>query len=227
MAQIPVNPEQTALLLIDMHRGHLDPEVATLPVDAAWAREILAKTKVLLQGIRALNMNVIHVTTRYRANKQGIPVDTYSNANPYYRWRTETGKVKVVQKAARFHNIEGSVQTEFMPEVQPLAGEPVVVKKRYNSFHNTDLDLLLRCLQINALIVAGVNTNNCITATTVDGCVRDYGMIVVSDCVASSYGRHMHEIALELIDNTFGWVMASKEVLELMESRKDWQRLNK
>lgn len=220
MTQIPVSLEHTALLLIDMHRGHLDPEVATLPVDATWAAEILANTKTLLQGLRAIDMNVIHVTTRYRANKQGMPVDTYSNANPYYRWRSETGKVKVIQKAARWHNIEGSVQTQFMPEVQPLPGEHVVVKKRYSAFHNTDLDLLLRCLQINTLIVAGVNTNNCITATTIDGCVRDYGMIVVSDCVASSYGKHMHKIALDLIENTFGWVMTSKEVLDLMRSSK-------
>jgi len=102
ITQIPVNPDQTALVLIDMHRGHLDPEVATLPVDATWAAEILANTRALLQGLRAIDMNVIHVTTRYRLNKQGMPVDTYSNANPYYRWRSETGKVKVVQKAARF-----------------------------------------------------------------------------------------------------------------------------
>ena len=102
-----------------------------------------------------------------------------------------------------------------------------MVKKRYNAFHNTDLDLLLRYLQVNTLIVAGVNTNNCITATTIDGCVRDYGMIVVTDCVASSYGRHMHEIALELIENTFGWVMTSKEVLDLMKSKKGLSELQK
>ena len=36
-----INVKQTALMLIDMHRGHLDPDVATLPVDATWAMEIL------------------------------------------------------------------------------------------------------------------------------------------------------------------------------------------
>jgi len=149
-----------------------------------------------------------------------MPVDSFANANPYTRWRSERGKLKIIQKAARRHNLEGSVQTEFMPEVQPLAGEHVVVKKRYSSFYGTDLDLLLRCLKANTLVVAGVNTNNCVAATTIDGCVRDYAMIVVSDCVASMNGRHLHEIALELIATTYGWVMTSKMLINIMESRK-------
>lgn len=220
MIEIPSQFEEIALLLIDMHRGHMDPEVATLPVEASWAKEVLAQTKALLEGLRALDTKIVHVTTWNRVDKNGVPVDSLSTVNPYYLWRTQTGRVKVVQKAAKYHNIEGSVQTQFMPEVQPLPGEYTIVKKRYNAFHGTDLDLLLRCLRVNTLIVAGVNTNNCITATTADGCVRDYGMLVVSDCVASSYGRHMHDIALELIQNTFGWVMSSKDVLEIMKAKK-------
>ncbi len=219
--------KQTALLLIDMHRGHLDPKVATLPVDESWSKEILSNTKVLLQGARNLGLNIIYVTTVNRVNPQGLPVDSLGNANPYCNWRMEAGKLHTVQKAARFHNLEGSVQTQMMPEIQPLPGEHVVVKKRYSAFHGTDLDLLLRCLGVNTIGVAGVNTNNCITATTIHCMNHDYGMIVISDCVASSYGRHLHEIALELIENTFGWVMKSKEFLNRVESKKGLSPLEK
>ncbi|MFH1951754.1 MAG: cysteine hydrolase [Pseudomonadota bacterium] len=220
MSQPFEDPKHTALLLIDMHRGHLDPEVATLPVDATWGKEILSNTKRLLNGARTLSMNIIHVVTIYRVNNQGDPVDSLGNANPYCSWRIGSGKHSVVQKAARSHNLEGSVQTQIMPEIQPLPGEHVVVKKRYSAFHGTDLDLLLRCLHVNALGVLGVNTNNCITATTIDGTNHDYAMIAISDCLASSYGRHLHEIALELIENTYGWVMTSREFLNLIESKK-------
>lgn len=217
-----INVRQTALILIDMHRGHLDPDVATLPVDATWAMEILANTKTLLQEIRQVGMSVIHVTTQYRANKEGIPVDAFLNTNPYSQWRKNKGKLKVVQKAAKWHNMEGSVQTEFMPDVQPLPGEHIVVKKRYNAFYGTDLDLLLRCQNIKYLIVVGVNTSNCIASTTIDGCNRDYGMVVVSDCVASAYGRHLHQIALELLENTFGWVMPLSDILDMIRSKKNY-----
>lgn len=227
MVEILKNPKQTALLLIDMHRGHLDPEVATLPVDSKWAKEILLNTKALLMGVRTLGINVIHVVTINRANNNGLPVDSLGNANPYCSWRMETGKHRVVQKAARSHNLEGSVQTQIMPEIQPLPGEHVVVKKRYSAFYGTDLDLLLRCLKVDAIGVVGVNTNNCVTATTIDGTNHDYGMIVISDCVASSYGRHLHEIALELIENTYGWVMKSKEFLSLIESKGGLSQLKK
>jgi nicotinamidase-related amidase len=227
MVEILKDPKETGLLLIDMHRGHLDPEVATLPVDETWGKEILSNTKVLLQSTRALGLNIIYVTTINRVNDQGLPVDSLGNANPYCSWRTEAGKLNVAQKAARFHNLEGSVQTQIMPEIQPLPGEHVVVKKRYSAFHGTDLDLLLRCLRVNTIGVVGVNTNNCITATTIDGTNHDYGMIVISDCVASSYGRHLHEIALELIENTYGWVMKSKEFLSLIESKKGLSQLKK
>jgi nicotinamidase-related amidase len=227
MAQPLRNPKQTALLLIDMHRGHLDPEVATLPVDATWGKEILSKTKALLDRARALGMNVIYVVTVYRVNDKGLAIDSLGNANPFCSWRIRSGNLRVVQKAAPAHNLEGSVQTQIMPDIQPLPGEHVVVKKRYSSFHGTDLDLLLRCLQVNALGVVGVNTNNCVMATTIDGTNHDYAMIVLSDCVASSYGRHLHETALELIENTYGWVMTSETFLDLIGSGKGLFQIEK
>ena len=216
MVEIARNPKQTALLVIDMHRGHLDPELATMPIDTAWAKEILSNTKVFLKGARAIGMKVIYVVMQSRVNHEGLPVDSLTNVNPYSRWRLEQGKLP---KTTRSHNLEGSVQTQIMPEIEPLPGEYIVVKRRYSAFYSTDLELLLRCLQINTLAVAGVNTNNCVTATTVDGNNRDYAMIVLSDCVASRNGRHLHEIALELIGTTYGWVMTSKDVLRLMESK--------
>ena len=227
MGEILREAKQTALLLIDMHRGHLDPEVATLPVDKVWSKEILSNTKALLQSARDLGLNVIYVTTVNRVDHQGLPVDSLGNANPYCSWRMAEGKLSAAQKTARFHNLEGSVQTQIMQEIQPLPGEHVVVKKRYSAFHGTDLDLLLRCLRVNTIGVVGVNTNNCIMATTIDGMNHDYGMIVISDCVASSYGRHLHETALQLIENTYGWVMKSEAFLSLIESKKDLSKLEK
>jgi len=65
-------------------------------------------------------------------------------------------------------------------------GEVIVVKRRWSAFFATDLDLVLRRLGIDTVVVAGVQTPNCIRATAVDATSLDYETVVLSDATASA-----------------------------------------
>src|SRR3954447_5777544 len=52
-ADLALDPARTAVLAIDTHRGHLDPEVATMPVAADIAADVMANSVRLLTGVRA------------------------------------------------------------------------------------------------------------------------------------------------------------------------------
>ena len=65
-------------------------------------------------------------------------------------------------------------------------GEVVVIKRRWSAFFATDLDLVLRRLRIDTVVVAGVQTPNCIRATAVDATSLDYETVVLSDATASA-----------------------------------------
>ena len=82
--------------------------------------------------------------------------------------------------------VEGTPEAELLPELVPLPGDPVFVKRRYSCFLGTELDLLLRGLGVETLLVAGVCTDVCVLWTVGDAFQRDYHARVLEDCVAGT-----------------------------------------
>jgi nicotinamidase-related amidase len=62
----------------------------------------------------------------------------------------------------------------------------VVIKRRWSAFFATDLDLVLRRMGVKSLVIAGVQTPNCIRATANDATSLDYRCTVLSDATASA-----------------------------------------
>ena len=79
----------------------------------------------------------------------------------------------------------GSEEAEIVPELRPLPGEMVIVKPRYSAFFHTRLDLCLRRLGVDALLIAGTQYPNCIRATVTDALSLDYRVTVLSDCCSA------------------------------------------
>jgi len=63
---VSIDPVRTALVAIDMHRGHLDPEVATLPLAAERCDLVIVRAAQLFAALRAHRMPIVHVVTEYR-----------------------------------------------------------------------------------------------------------------------------------------------------------------
>ena len=66
MTMLSLDPARTALVAIDMHRGHLDPAVATLPLAAERCDPVIARAAQLFAALRARRMPIVHVVTEYR-----------------------------------------------------------------------------------------------------------------------------------------------------------------
>jgi nicotinamidase-related amidase len=131
--------------------------------------------------------------------------------NAFWRAIADTG---VTRSNVLRHNLEGMPGLELMPGVLDPSHDRVVdTKKRYDCFLATDLAFVLDRLQANTLLIAGVNTNSCVLATTIAASVRDYACIVVTDCVDTVDGPEFHHSALQCIERAFGWVMTSDEAL--------------
>lgn len=58
-----------------------------------------------------------------------------------------------------------------------------------DSFHNTELETLLRRLGRKTLLICGVSTNLCVEATVISAVERDFNVIVLKDCTASGNQR--------------------------------------
>ena len=86
-----------------------------------------------------------------------------------------------------------------------------IVKNRYSMFYGTAMDSLLRDLDANPLILAGVNTHACIRTAAIDAYQRDFQVIIVRNCVASKDLEH-HEITLDYLDGGIAKVVELSEL---------------
>jgi nicotinamidase-related amidase len=205
VSDIPLNRLTTAVVTIDMHRGHLDPEVATMPLPAEAAARVTAANKVLIDGARRLGLPVVHVVTSYHDVSEIA-------SNPW--WKQVAG-TDATRSNVLAHQLPGSPGLEVMPGLLDPADVVVFNKKRYDAFVATELDYVLRARGITTVLLTGVNTNSCVLATTVSANAKDYAPVVVEDCV-DTMDRSLHEAALNLIRQAFGWTATAGEILDTL-----------
>ncbi|MGH9102465.1 MAG: isochorismatase family protein [Acidimicrobiales bacterium] len=208
-----LDPATTAVLTIDCHRGHLDPEVATQPVAADTARSVVANVARLLDGARHRGVAVLHVILQNRVLRGGEPEPM---RNPFWRAVEDVHEMLTPGRKSTIigHNLEGSVQTELMPELGPEPGDLVFrTKRRLSVFRDTDLEHTLRALGITTVLLVGINTNTCVQCAAFESCNRDLATVVISDCVGSMYGDDLHLFGLQNVARCLGWVLTTDEVL--------------
>jgi biuret amidohydrolase len=197
-----------AVVTIDLHRGHLDPAVATLPLPVEAAAALIDRAVPLLDEYRALRLPVIHVVTAYR-NREEILSNAY--------WRFQAERPDSPRRHIAEHNLIGMPGLELMPGIQRPGDTVVDTKKRYDCFVGTDLGFLLETGGHDSLLVLGVNTNSCVIATSLAASVRDYAVFVVDEGVDTMLPA-LHDAALAVIDASFGWVISAETTLGVLRS---------
>ncbi len=206
MIELGVDVVRPAVLAIDCHRGHLDPQVATMPVPTETAERLIAANGRFFRQCRGSGVPVIHLVTTYR-DKDEI------RANPF--WRTRADDPAATRKNVEAHDLAGSPGCEIISSLLDAGYDRIVdTKKRYDCFLGTDLDFLLRSLDVNTLLITGVNTNSCVLATVAAANVRDYAVIAVEDCIDTMDGAELHEAGLLCIRTAFGWVMTAEQAIQ-------------
>jgi nicotinamidase-related amidase len=202
---IRLDRARTAVVAIDMHRGHLDAAVATLPLPANRCGPVIARAAELFRALRDRGVPIVHVVTEYRDAEEIM-------ANPFWRAiADDPGKAR--RNSAR-HNINGGPGTEIIPALLDPRDLVVGGKKRYNPFQDTDLGFVLRSrLAADTLILAGINTSSCVLCCGFEATNRDYRVVIARDAVDSMDGEAMHEFALRLMSVTIGWPLANDEIM--------------
>jgi nicotinamidase-related amidase len=113
-----------------------------------------------------------------RARAAGI-ASIYVNDN-YGRWRSDFRRLiaHCMQAECR-----GRPIVEMLP---PQPEDYFVLKPKHSGFFSTQLDVLLLYLKARTLIITGVASNICVLFTANDAYMRDFHLVVPSDCVAAN-----------------------------------------
>lgn len=112
-----------------------------------------------------------------RAKEQNIPA-IYVNDN-FGKWQSD---FKKLLEHALDEKMRGSEIAEIL---QPEDDDYFVLKPKHSGFYSTTLDTLLAYLETKTLIITGLATNICVLFTANDAYMRDFHLVIPSDCVAA------------------------------------------
>jgi biuret amidohydrolase len=203
-------PDQTALLIIDMQRDFVDPGGfgEALGNDVSQLRQILPALQRVLEAARAAGIDVIHTREGHRPDLADLAPAKRA------RGRLETG----IGDAGPMGRIlvRGEYGHDIVDELKPLPSEPVIDKPGKGAFYATDLDAILNARGITHLIVTGVTAEVCVQTTVREANDRGYECLVLSDGIAS-YFPAFYQATIEMVKaqgGIFGWVSTSDALLE-------------
>lgn len=114
---------------------------------------------------------------KQRAAAAGIPV-VYANDN-FGRWRSD---FRTLIGHCQADAVCGAPIARLLP---PSDDDYFVLKPKHSAFYETPLDLLLRYLRVGTLALVGLTGDRCVLFTAHDAFLRDYQLVVPSDCCAS------------------------------------------
>ncbi|MFN2603141.1 MAG: cysteine hydrolase family protein [Gemmatimonadaceae bacterium] len=179
--------------------------VALLMVDVINDLEFEDGAKVLKQALPAAKRLA---ALAKRARSAGIPV-IYANDN-FGKWRSDFRQT--VEHCCN-NDVRGRPIAELL---KPEESDYFVLKPKHSGFFSTTLETLLKYLETETLILAGIATDMCLLFTASDAHMRDYHLIVPDDCSAAATSAD-HNRAIELMKSKFEADTTPSDELDLQK----------
>jgi gluconolactonase len=189
----------TALIIQDMQNDVIGEEGAFAETGApahAASQNVVANVGRLADAARGADVPVIHVHYIVEEGAVGLRPNA-----PLFQGVVDTNAL-----------VRGSWGAAPVEGVEPAAGDHIVEKMRMNGFYETRLDILLRGLGVDSLVIAGCYTNMSIEHTARHGADAGYTITVVSDGTSTTSDEWQHA-ALNYAMTNVGRVLTVDEVI--------------
>ncbi len=163
MVTFEIDPRKTALLVFDMINEFIKPGFQGYT--PGLREDLVPRLKGLIEHCRSRGIPVIYAIHCFRreGSDMGLMVEL----------------LRGLREGTRF--ILGTESVEVYDEIKPQEGDIVIEKHRYSAFYGTDLELILRSMGKDTLIVTGFSTNIGCETTARDATCRDIKVIFPSD----------------------------------------------
>lgn len=193
---------RTAIIMIDMQNMYLEQEKRDR---FGWPPifrfdEVVAECAALLTDARSQGLPIIY--TRQISRPDG------ADATPSMRRLAATLPDPVDNAVAG----DGAWGSQVLDAVAPEAGDIVIEKLRWDAFYATELDSVLRNLDVNRLVIAGLQTNVCVETTTRTALMKNFEVAVPEDAVSTD-GESLHVNALNALRVLYAEVAPWRELL--------------
>lgn len=200
-----MNPESTAVLLIEYQNDFLKPNGAQYEA----VKEVVERT-----GMFANSLALAREARQLGATMMLAPI-SFAEGYPELP-REPYGILKGVVDSGAFK--KGSWGAEIVDELAPQQGDIIIEgKKGLDCFMSTDLDFILRARGITNLAIAGLLTNCCVESTMRSAYERGYRVITLIDCTAT-VSEEEQRVATQRDFAMFSRPMTHREFLAELEA---------
>ena len=199
--QRAVEPDRTALLVIDLQKGEYNPEALERKPELRYLFDrirdvVIPNGQRLLAACRAAGMEVVYTVV------ECLTRDGRDRGLDY--------------KVSGIFVPRGSWQAEVIDELHPEADDIVIPKTSSSLFNSTTFEYVLRNLGVEYVVVMGILTDQCVETAVRDGCDRGFLMTLVDDACAT-HSAHRHREALRGFRG-YCRVRTTGELLEELEA---------
>ena len=173
------NPTRSALILIDMENGFVSPQ------GGHCIRNALATVPACVRAVetaRSKGIPVFFVKRIYRADGSDVELTRYAAWKAGGRACTPAS--------------QGPNSAQAPEGLRPRPGDYPIIQPRWSAFFQTELDLILRRLDVRTVLLAGTTTPNCVRTTCYDAIALEYNTIILTDC-CSSQTEEIQRVNLE------------------------------
>ncbi len=211
---LSLDAARSALIVIDMQRDFCADGgyAARAGLDVARLAAPIAAVRRLLDAARAAGLLVLHTREGHRPDLADCPPAKMRRSVAAGAPIGSPGPLgRLLVRGERGH--------DFIDELQPLPGEPVIDKPGYGAFHQTDLAQILAARGIGTLLLCGVTTEVCVHSTLREAVDRGFDCVTVGDaCAASDPALHAAALAMIGVEGgIFGRVIDSAQAVAALQ----------
>jgi nicotinamidase-related amidase len=180
----------TALLVMDVQNGIVERH-------AEASQQVLVALAQATAAARTAGVRVIYSRAAFRPGSPEV-----SARNQTFSAIAASGTMGIDDPATHIH-----------PTVAPEPDDVVVIKKRVSAFAGSDLDVILRSLDVNSLVLAGISTTGVVLSTLRQAADLDYELAVLRDGCADG-DAEVHRVLLDKVFPRQAEVVSSGQWVE-------------
>lgn len=212
---VRIDLARTAIIVVDMQNDFCHPDgwLSHIGVDVTPARAPIEPLSRLLPALRAEGVPVIWLNWGNRPDRLNLSPALLHVYNPS---GAGVGLGDPLPGSGAHVLEAGSLSAAVVDELSIEPEDIRVSKYRMSGFVDTELDSILRNLDVTTLLFAGVNADQCVLCTLQDANFRGYDTLMLDDCSATTSPEYCWAATLYNVRQCFGFVTSSRDILDAL-----------
>ena len=178
---------KSALLVMDIQNGIVEGFTPQ-------SEQVLTVLKGAIPAARDAGLPVMYVRVAFRSGHPEI-----SSRNSGFSSIAQSGGMLVDDHSTQIHE-----------SIAPQAADVVMVKKRLSAFSGSDLNLVLRAMDVDSLVLSGISTSAVVLSTFRQAADLDYRLTVLQDACADG-DDEVHRVLMDKVFPRHGTVQSAEE----------------